>query len=110
MAFTRSNIVAGFESTGLFTWNPLVIPTKLFAPSEPFDAQKSSPDDGHPLDWVLKKNKPTLTHPNPQSTESTSTSSNNFEPQNGMVTHLMNQYLQPVHKLNLYPVLLVTCP
>lgn len=62
-SFTRSNIVSGFESSGICKWNPLAISLTAFSPSEPSnihpddagtDAQPL-PSDSHPLDWVLRE-------------------------------------------------------
>ncbi|MEW8544909.1 MAG: helix-turn-helix domain-containing protein [Candidatus Thiodiazotropha sp.] len=61
--FTRTNIVSGFESTGIVGWDPLRIPKEAFKPSSPFDKAAESteqtidirPDDPHPLQWVLRQ-------------------------------------------------------
>ncbi|CAG2185477.1 unnamed protein product [Mytilus edulis] len=54
-AFTRVNIVSGFESTGIYHWNPLAIPKEAFSPSDAFDRNNNgqSKTDEHPLQWVL---------------------------------------------------------
>lgn len=60
-AFSRTNVVAGFESTGIHTWNPLKIPDVAFAPSmctddtcvEYPEKDLVHDDDWHPLQWVL---------------------------------------------------------
>lgn len=57
-AFTRTNIVSGFEATGIFHWNPLAIPKDAFMPSAAFDKEKNQTpvaESDHPLDWVLQE-------------------------------------------------------
>ncbi|MEW8309716.1 MAG: hypothetical protein AB2695_21715, partial [Candidatus Thiodiazotropha endolucinida] len=62
-SFTRTNIVSGFENTGIFGWDPLRIPKEAFKPSLPFDKAAEGtdqmmdirPDDPHPLQWVLRQ-------------------------------------------------------
>ena len=41
-SFSRSNIVAGFEKTSIYRWNPLAIPKEAFLPSDPFDKNGNS--------------------------------------------------------------------
>lgn len=57
--FTRSNIVSGFESTGMWKFNPETIPINAFAPSQPFDTEKGPQHpiqhDQHPLSWANRK-------------------------------------------------------
>lgn len=55
LSFSRTNIVAGFESTGIYEWNPMKVPAHAFAPSIPFDKKPQEPSDEHPLQWVLKQ-------------------------------------------------------
>lgn len=79
-AFTRSNIVSGFEATGIYHWNPLAIPKEAFMPSDPFNKEmRELPEDQHPLQWVLRSTGsiPTSSsHDNNPSQPSTSSSSN----------------------------------
>ncbi|MES9883347.1 MAG: helix-turn-helix domain-containing protein [Sedimenticola sp.] len=66
-AFSRCNIVAGFESTGIYHWDPLKIPVVAFAPSscseesrvEYAEKQLVHADDMHPLQWVFRALPPT---------------------------------------------------
>ena len=55
-SFTRVNIIAGFKSTGIFDWDPLVIPVKSFSASEPLDklTQDNSTEE-HPMKWVIRE-------------------------------------------------------
>ena len=54
-SFTRVNIVAGFQSTGIYDWNPLIIPVKAFSASDAFDKlnQSCSTPEDHPLKWAV---------------------------------------------------------
>lgn len=56
--FTRTNIVAGFESTAIYHWNPLAISKEVFMPSDPFDNANHNNSSRlcyeHPLQWVLR--------------------------------------------------------
>lgn len=66
-AFTQSNIVSGFRSTGIYPWNPLAIDSSMFLPSEPFDKFPMTPPSNfrlgtsaavHPLHWVYRETHP----------------------------------------------------
>ncbi len=62
-SFTRANIVAGFEATGIVAWNPLALPVDAFGPSVPHNKiqEEASEDaqhfqsDTHPICWVIRK-------------------------------------------------------
>ena len=54
-SFTRANIVSGFESCGIATWNPMAIPDTAFAPSRPFDCHAATENTEHPLKWAKEK-------------------------------------------------------
>ncbi|CAC5410896.1 unnamed protein product [Mytilus coruscus] len=62
-SFRRANIVSGFESTGIYEWNPLAIPASAFEPATAFDdpdivadpTEMELPGDRHPLQWVIRK-------------------------------------------------------
>ena len=57
-AFTRTNIVSGFESTGINTFNPLAIPSESFIPSTATETMAGATyrsTDEHPLSWTLDK-------------------------------------------------------
>ncbi|CAC5393428.1 unnamed protein product [Mytilus coruscus] len=62
-SFRRANIVSGFESTGIYEWNPLAIPASAFAPASAFDdpdvvadpREMELPGDHHPLQCVIRK-------------------------------------------------------
>ncbi|MES9884386.1 MAG: helix-turn-helix domain-containing protein [Sedimenticola sp.] len=54
-AFSRTNIVAGFEATGIYEWNPLKVPIEAFSPSAPFDRKERDETDEHPLQWAVAK-------------------------------------------------------
>ena len=56
-SFTRTNIVSGFEGTGVFQWNPLALPTVAFAPAETFDRDpnQTAKKGEHPLMWVMRQ-------------------------------------------------------
>ena len=56
-SFTRSNIVSGFDSTGIALWNPLAIPADAFNASRPtaLSSESSRRDSEHPLVWCVKK-------------------------------------------------------
>ena len=60
-AFTRRNIVSGFESTGICKFDAMAIPKEAFSTSAPFDAnperatfmnRHKRDGDVHPLQWV----------------------------------------------------------
>ncbi|CAC5426498.1 unnamed protein product [Mytilus coruscus] len=53
----RSNIVSGFEATGIVDWNPLAIPVSAFDnPDIGFDeSERELLGDKHPLLWVVRK-------------------------------------------------------
>ncbi|KAK6171862.1 hypothetical protein SNE40_018286 [Patella caerulea] len=57
-AFSRSNIVSGFESTGIYAWNPLSISRDAFMPSSAFDKKQIDIHNEHPLQWVVDKTFP----------------------------------------------------
>ena len=54
-AFSRTNIVAGFEATVICAWSPLAIPPQAFAPAKPFDRTSEADTGKHPLQWVVDK-------------------------------------------------------
>ncbi|CAC5377284.1 unnamed protein product [Mytilus coruscus] len=62
-SFKRSNIVSGFEATGIVDWNPLAIPVSAFATASSFDnpdieldeSERELLGDNHPLLWVVRK-------------------------------------------------------
>ena len=62
--FSRTNIVSGFEATGIYQWNPLAIPATAFSPAEQFDKASSESKIGeHPLQWVTRKVMVASAHP-----------------------------------------------
>ncbi|CAC5414439.1 unnamed protein product [Mytilus coruscus] len=69
-SFRRANIVSGFESTGIYEWNPLAIPASAFAPASAVDdpdivadpTEMELPGNHHPLQWVIRKVASTATN------------------------------------------------
>jgi hypothetical protein len=53
-SFTRTNVVSGFESTGIAPWNPTSIPKEAFVPSTA-TATATTTSSGHLLSWVMKQ-------------------------------------------------------
>lgn len=74
-SFTRVNIVAGFQSTGICDWDPLAIPVKGFSSSVPFDKKKDQVVEEHPLQWVIRETTATTVSGEPSVQPQASTSS-----------------------------------
>ena len=55
-AMIPPNICSGFAATGIYPWNPLVIPVTAFLPYKAFSDGSIQPvTNRHPLTWVMDK-------------------------------------------------------